>query len=204
MAALYHRAGQAVIRIPLLTHPEDLIRPRDSAMSTASPPKHVADFARQAVEYVQRAVGIEVEYDSETLPVVDHYLREVPRDQPEASTVAAIAAGAYFGEVVRRHIGGRWEAEGEPEGWRVVLPIGVSFCPAAVVLAAILREESADAEFYVPAVLTPYAEDTLARMGEVSEDVYYSLCGRLDTLEHLHEVLVAVAAERARKNEAAN
>ena len=24
---------------------------------------------------------------------------------------------------------------------------------------------------------------------------YYSLCGRLDTLEHVHEVLVAVAAQ---------
>jgi hypothetical protein len=32
-------------------------------------------------------------------------------------------------------------------------------------------------------------------MGEVSFDDYYSLCGRLDTLEHVHEVLVAVAAQ---------
>jgi len=31
-------------------------------------------------------------------------------------------------------------------------------------------------------------------MGEVSLDDYYSLCGRLDTLEHVHEILVAVAA----------
>jgi len=36
---------------------------------------------------------------------------------------------------------------------------------------------------------------TLARMGEVSVEDYYSLCGRLDTLEHVHEVLVAVAAQ---------
>ena len=32
-------------------------------------------------------------------------------------------------------------------------------------------------------------------MGEVSVEDYYSLCGRLDTLEHVHEVLVAVAAQ---------
>ena len=32
-------------------------------------------------------------------------------------------------------------------------------------------------------------------MGDVSVDDYYSLCGRLDTLEHVHEVLVAVAAQ---------
>jgi hypothetical protein len=29
----------------------------------------------------------------------------------------------------------------------------------------------------------------------VSVEDYYSLCGRLDTLEHVHEVLVAVAAQ---------
>jgi hypothetical protein len=32
-------------------------------------------------------------------------------------------------------------------------------------------------------------------MGELTVEEYYSLCGRLDTLEHLHEVLVAVAAQ---------
>jgi hypothetical protein len=32
-------------------------------------------------------------------------------------------------------------------------------------------------------------------MGEVSIEDYYSLCGRLDTLEHVHEVLVAFAAQ---------
>jgi hypothetical protein len=32
-------------------------------------------------------------------------------------------------------------------------------------------------------------------MGEVSVEEYYSLCGRLDTLEHVHEVLVAVASQ---------
>ncbi|TMQ07159.1 MAG: hypothetical protein E6J90_44235 [Deltaproteobacteria bacterium] len=43
--------------------------------------------------------------------------------------------------------------------------------------------------------MLPYVQQALARMGEVSIDDYYSLCGRLDTLEHVHEVLVAVAAQ---------
>jgi hypothetical protein len=37
-------------------------------------------------------------------------------------------------------------------------------------------------------------------MGEVSIEEYYSLCGRLDTLEHVHETLVAVAAEMMGKS----
>jgi hypothetical protein len=43
--------------------------------------------------------------------------------------------------------------------------------------------------------MRPYVQQTLARMGEVSVEDYYSLCGRLDTIEHVHEVLVAVAAQ---------
>ena len=43
--------------------------------------------------------------------------------------------------------------------------------------------------------MKPHVQQALSRMGEVSIDDYYSLCGRLDTLEHIHEVLVAVAAQ---------
>jgi len=167
---------------------------------SAEMPTTVAEFADRAVEYVDRALGVRVEFDSDTLPLVDHYLGSLPEDQPETTALVTTAVGAYFGEVVRRHIGGRWETTDAPDAWRVVLPIGISFCPAAVVLAAVLRESSADAEFHIPSVLSTYAESTLERMGDVTEDVYYSLCGRLDTLEHLHAVLVAVAAERAQQS----
>ncbi|HEY0255001.1 MAG TPA: hypothetical protein VGC41_25920, partial [Kofleriaceae bacterium] len=43
--------------------------------------------------------------------------------------------------------------------------------------------------------MRPFVEETLARMGEIPVDEYYSLCNRLDTLEHVHEVLVAHAAQ---------
>src|SRR5664279_6128172 len=43
--------------------------------------------------------------------------------------------------------------------------------------------------------MRPYVEQTLARMGAVPVEEYYGLCNRLDTLEHVHEVLVAVAAQ---------
>ena len=155
------------------------------------------EYAAQAIEFVRRAVGLELDFDSDTLPLLDHYLRAVPADQPATVELVVTTAGAYFGEVVRRRLGGRWETPGEAlTGWRVVLPTGLSFSPAGFVGAAIARGEPADldTELDAPPRMRPYVEDALARMSPAGEDEYYSLCGRLDTLEHLHEVLVTVAA----------
>ncbi len=51
------------------------------------------------------------------------------------------------------------------------------------------------AELDSPAMLRQLIEDTLNVMGEVTEETFYSLCGRLDTLENVHEVVAAYAAE---------
>ncbi|MBA2538146.1 MAG: hypothetical protein H0V17_00800 [Deltaproteobacteria bacterium] len=180
-------------------------------------PARVSEYAEQAVAYVRRALNLPLEYDSDTLPLLDHYLRNVPADQPAATALVIATAGAYFGEVVRRRLGGRWEipspddkhkgngsGNGEPvvvpfEGadWRVVLPTALSFSPAGIVASAIAQADldDLDSEIDAPPRMRPYVQQALARMGEVSVEDYYSLCGRLDTLEHIHEVLVAVAAQ---------
>ena len=160
-------------------------------------PARVREYAEQAVAYVRRAVGVALEYDSDTLPLLDHYLRQVMGTQPETLQLVIATAGAYFGEVVRRRLGGRWETAGEEAEWRMVLPTGLNFSPLGFVAAAIAQGDVAefDSELDTPARMRPYVEQALARMGELPVDDYYSLCGRLDTLEHLHEVLVAVAAQ---------
>jgi hypothetical protein len=160
-------------------------------------PPRIREYADQAVAYVQRALGIKLEYDSDTLPVLDHYLRNVPGDQPAALQLVVATSGAYFGEVVRKHLGGRWEIAADEVEWRIVLPTGINFSPAGFVAAAIARADldDLDSEITAPPRMVPYLQQALARMGEVSVDDYYSLCGRLDTLEHVHEVLVAVAAQ---------
>jgi hypothetical protein len=198
-------------------------------------PPRVREYADQAVAYVQRALGIKLEYDSDTLPVLDHYLRTTPDDwrsqiagdgdpdgfageagarprgqiaggagvlprgidRPAALQLVVATSAAYFGEVVRQRLGGRWEAGGNEAEWRVVLPTGIHFSPAGFVAAAIARADldDLDSEIAAPPRMLPYVQQALARMGEVTADDYYSLCGRLDTLEHVHEVLVAVAAQ---------
>lgn len=164
-------------------------------------PPRVREYADQAVSYVRNALGVTLEYDSDTLPVLDHYLRTVEEvsatDQPATIQLVIATSGAYFGEVVRRRLGGRWELGGQDIEWRVVLPTGLNFAPAGFVAAAIAQADldDLDSEFDAPPRMRPYVQRALERMGEVSVEDYYSLCGRLDTLEHVHEVLVAVAAQ---------
>jgi len=161
-------------------------------------PARVREYADQAVAYVRSALGVALEYDSDTLPLLDHYLRTVPDGQTAAVKLVVATSGAYFGEVVRRRLGGRWEAGAEEEGeWRIVLPTGLNFSPIGFVASAIAQADldDLDSELDAPPRMRPYVQQTLARMGEVSVEDYYSLCGRLDTLEHVHEVLVAVAAQ---------
>jgi hypothetical protein len=170
------------------------MEPRSAALDV---PPRVAEYAAQAVEYVRRAIGLEMDYDSDTLPLLDHYLRSVPDNQPATVELVATSAGAYFGEVVRRRLGGRWDTSSEDvTEWRMVLPTGLHFSPAGFVAAAIVRADLDDLDTTIdaPPRMRPFVEQTLARMSDVTEDDYYSLCGRLDTLEHVHEVLVAVAA----------
>src|SRR5207244_9124081 len=122
-----------------------------------------------------------------------------PSDQLATLKLVVTTSGAYFGEVVRRHLGGRWETVGEngEEEWRLVLPTGLNFSPTGFVASAIAQAdlEDLDSEIDAPPRMRPYVQQALARMGEVSIEDYYSLFGRLDTLEHVHEVLVAVAAQ---------
>lgn len=165
-------------------------------------PPRVREYAEQVVTYVKKALGVTLEYDSDTLPVLDHYLRTVDEaagggNQPATIQLVVATSGAYFGEVVRRRLGGRWELNTEDIEWRVVLPTGLNFAPAGFVAAAIAQADldDVDSEIDAPPRMRPYVQQALQRMGEVSLDDYYSLCGRLDTLEHIHEVLVAVAAK---------
>jgi hypothetical protein len=169
-------------------------------------PPRVREYAEQVVTYVRNALGVTLEYDSDTLPVLDHYLRTVEGTQVATLQLIITTSGAYFGEVVRRRLGGRWELTGgetadENGGkdveWRMVLPTGLNFQPAGFVAAAIAQADldDLDSELDAPPRMRPYVQQALQRMGEVSVEDYYSLCGRLDTLEHVHEVLVAVAAQ---------
>ncbi|HET6612809.1 MAG TPA: hypothetical protein VFG83_12505 [Kofleriaceae bacterium] len=161
------------------------------------PPK-VAEVCARAIGFVTAATGVTLEFDSDTLPVLDHYVRAARSAAPEAQALVQMVAGVYFGEVVRRRLGGTWQADDpDPGGWRVVLPGGLVVAPMAAAEAAITRDQPATAVLSGPPTILAAAEEVLERMAAVSDEVYFSLSGRFDTLEHVHETLVATAAARA-------
>lgn len=159
-------------------------------------PPRTAEFVRRALDAVRTSVGVGLEFDSETLPLLDHYIRQVPKTEMAAASLIAAMTGSYFGEAVRQTLGGSWKVEeDDPASWRIVLPGGLSFSPVRLALAAILRDEDGEGngDFQAPPKLMQALTEAMERLGSVTEYDYFSLSCRYDTLEHLQEVLLAAA-----------
>jgi hypothetical protein len=161
------------------------------------PPGSVHELAERTVEYVRRALGLTLDYTPETLPVLDHYLSTVPTDQPETVRLIAATAGAYFGEVVRRTLGGTWEDRDDAASLdrKVRVSGDVSFAPAAMAALAVLHAESddIDASTDVPERARELVEQALEARGRVPEDEFYSLSGRLEVLMFVVDLVVGSA-----------
>ena len=177
-------------------------------------PREVAELAGACVAFVHRALGVTLDYQLETLPVLDHYLEEAraaARERPETAPVVAHASGAYFGEVLRRRHASWWRTEGDdPTYWAVQLqPVYLSIRPIEVVHAALLRAPEASfgrrvaegppgpSEELAPLELDE--EDRvaiaarLAELPPVSDAEYHSLSTLLEVID------IAVEAIRARQ-----
>jgi hypothetical protein len=163
------------------------------------PPGAVHDLAERVVDFVRRAVGIVLDYSPETLPVLDHYLAGVPDDHDEAVALVAAAAGAYFGEVTRRVLGGDWgDTDGAPSDWELTVAGSLKIAPVAFAREAILTVDTGDAVYDVPEPDRAAVEDALDQKGAVAEAEFYSLCGRLETMQLIADVLAVgkLAADR--------
>jgi hypothetical protein len=162
------------------------------------PPGAVFELAERAVDFVRTTMGLVLDYTGDTLPVLDHYLRQVPEDQPDTVRLIAACAGAYFGEVIRRQLGGAWEdTTGEPAGWQLLLPGPVRLQPVGVAGQAIIErddDEAFDGGFAVPEAAQAAVEEALTARGDVSEEEFYSLSGRLEVLMLVTDVAVASTA----------
>ena len=179
--------------------------PNGSATQTYSAeggaPVTVVDLASACVKFVERAVGVRLDYTPETLPLLDHYLaqaRSAAAARPEAGPLLAQAAGAYFGEVVRRRHAAWWRTEGDdPTFWRVELEaVYLAFCPVMTIQDALSLPEG-DAEGESRLELTEEDREAvaarLAELPEVDLEEYFAPTTRLEVID------IAVEAIRARK-----
>jgi hypothetical protein len=167
-------------------------------------PEPVVELALGCVQYVQRSLQFELDFEPETLPLVDHYVRQVraelPR-RPELLGLIAPAVGAYFGEVVRRHLRGFWRVpSGNVHDWQVCGKAAfLAINPMGVGYDAIAGSEEHDGPRSVLR-LAPEDRDRVRErfdaLPPVDEDEYYALTTRLEALEIAME---AVRSELIRR-----
>lgn len=165
------------------------------------PPEQVAELAQACIGYVERATGMKLDYEPETLPILDHYVRERRAEvvaKPELVEVLAAPVGAYLGEVIRRRLPSHWFAPaGDYRRWRIELEnVFLSMNPLGAVVEAIWLQtaEGWGAHFRMRPDDERKAEAALANIPEVSEDDYYAPSSRLETLEIVVDAIVAATA----------
>jgi hypothetical protein len=173
------------------------------------PPQQIAELAEACVRFVERAVGVKLDYTPETLPLLDHYLegaRSAARERPETAPLIAHAAGAYLGEVVRRRYASWWRMDSDdPTTWRVELEsVYLAFTPIVFVADTLMRpvptddDLDDDAQVDIASIELDEAdrETVAARLAElppVSEAEYYSPSTRVEVID------IAVEEVRARR-----
>lgn len=181
--------------------PETIDRPSTEA--------RVLELAAACVSYVHRAVGIELDFTPDTLPILDHYLASVLAggdEKPEITDLVVCSAGAYFGEVLRRSLGHmRWHVdEADPSGWRLELEhVFLFFNPLGMVREAIVGGEQPGwmAHLEVLPRDRQLLEQSLSRMGGVREDDYFRLAVRFEVVEQVIAALEGASIARQAQGE---
>jgi hypothetical protein len=166
-------------------------------------PEAIADLVRACLEYVKRSLGTDLDFTPETLPLLDHYLIEVREElsaKPELAELTAHAAGAYFGEVLRRQMRGFWRMPSASlHDFQVCSSVAfVSINPFGVAYDALFG--SADhqgprSNLRVAPEDAGYVTARLATVPELPEDQFYLLTTRIEAIE------ITVEALRARLEE---
>lgn len=166
----------------------------------AALPTQIAEWAEACRSYVKEALGIELDYTPETLPILDHYVRS--KAKPAAQEVRELLTpplGAYFGEVVRRSLdadGVRWHAPGEQlEAHRLEFDaFFLCFNPLGVAVEVLMADdaEGFGAHFQLLDESRPAVEAALSESESVSADDYYTFTMRYETLELVVSVLLGL------------
>jgi len=168
-------------------------------------PAQIRDWAEACRSFVKEALGIELDYTPDTLPILDHYV--AAKAKPATEEVRELLTpplGAYFGEVVRRSLdaeGVRWHAPGEAyESYRLEFDaFFLCFNPLGVAVEVLMADdaEGYGAHFQLLDESRPAVEDALAQSESVSADDYYTFTMRFETLELVVSVLLGLENKHA-------
>jgi hypothetical protein len=169
--------------------------------STEPPPDRVRELAEGCVRFVERATGVKLDYEPETLPVLDHWIagaRAEAGEKQAAVAVVAHTAGAYLGEVVRRRHASWWRMDDDdPGSWRIELAtVYLSFSPVALIADALTLGAGLDAELLERLEIDDADREAvgarLAELPPVPEDEFFAPSTRIEVID------IAVEAIRGR------
>lgn len=172
----------------------------DLEFESGTKAQEVEDLATACIASVNKTVGIQLDFHPDTLPILDHYAREIEVDEDELLALVAPMCGAYFGEVIRRRFDGvRWHApKGKYADWRLEFEhMFLYFNPVGMALDVLIEADGPypsnlvvkkdDAE-RVEAALNVYAD--------VREEDYYRFGIRLEGIEQAANALVTAASQK--------
>jgi hypothetical protein len=170
----------------------------------AAPPDPVPEYATACLEYVRRALGFELDFTAETLPVLDHYVstvQETVRERPEIAPLVARATGAYFGEVVRTVIPGFWRIPSpNVHDWQLCSRVAFLWVnPVGIAYDALHGSSEHDGPRSIVRCAPEdrqFLERRLETLPPVPEDQYFLFTTRLEVLEVANEALHARLEEQ--------
>jgi hypothetical protein len=157
----------------------------------------IVELVVACVNFVRDALGVELDFTPETLPILDHYLlmaREGLADRVELRELVWRCSGAYFGELVRRRFNGYWHLpSADVHTWRInQRRVLLSFNPVGVVAEAMAGSDDADGPTGALRLARPDQEEIGRRLAEIPplpEDQYFLLSTRLEVLDTVVEHL---------------
>jgi hypothetical protein len=163
----------------------------------AAVPEAILELAEGCRGFVAQAVGVELDFTPETLPILDHYLamaRGGIDQRPEVLELVLRSAGAYFGEVLRRTLDGFWcRSDADVHLWQLGLRRAyLALNPAGIVREVLARGADLagpDAALHLDRDDRTAVEQRLAALPAVSEEEYYLLSTRFEALEVMYEAL---------------
>jgi hypothetical protein len=129
-----------------------------------------------------------LDFCPDTLSFLDQWLRDARADaggRPEALELAQSTAGAYLGEVMRRHFCGEWRIEGSQPEWRLCLAtVYCAFNPIGMAREALLLEvaDGWGAHFELDPAERDAIDARLATLPAATADEYYAPSTRFDVL----------------------
>lgn len=166
------------------------------------PPGAVMELAANCVRFVLAKLKIELDFERDTLSLLDHYVAEARvevKERKEVLALTAHAVGAYLGEVIRRSHACWWRIDhGDPGAWRLEFRnVYLAVYPVQIAYAALTQEEdeASFSGFELPEDDRAALVTRLADLPDVGEDEYFAPSTRVEIVDIAVDALLAKRAQ---------